>query len=236
MKAFAILAAAAALLPTAFACNGYTGGVPKAVGTKSNKAVITVPAGQVYDGQWYRFDRGNGACNEQKEGDWKDAVFYLQEGATLRNVIIGKHQAEGVHCNGHCTLEFVWWEDVCEDALSVKNDKPGSQTWVIGGGAYHAADKVIQHNGCGTVNIINFYVEDYGKLYRSCGNCKSQCKRNVYIEGVTAKKGGELAGINANYKDTATLKNVCSDAKVKCQMYNGCAGGCEPTKAGTCSG
>lgn len=76
----------------------------------------------------------------------------------------------GVHCNGHCTLEFVWWEDVCEDALSIKNDKAGSQTWVIGGGAYHGSDKIIQHNGCGTVNIINFYVEDYGKLYRSCGN------------------------------------------------------------------
>jgi hypothetical protein len=85
-------------------------------------------------------------------------------------VIIGKNQAEGVHCSGHCTLEFVWWEDVCEDALSIKNDKAGAESWVIGGGAYHAADKVIQHNGCGTVNIINFYVEDYGKLYRSCGN------------------------------------------------------------------
>ncbi|KAJ0367206.1 hypothetical protein COL154_003279 [Colletotrichum chrysophilum] len=57
-----------------------------------------------------------------------------------------------------------------------------------------------------------------------------------YHQGVTAKNGGELAGINANYKDTATLKNVCADAKTKCQMYNGCAGGCEPSKAGTCSG
>lgn len=101
---------------------------------------------------------------------YKDAVFYLHEGATLRNVIIGKNQAEGVHCTGHCTLEFVWWEDVCEDALSIKNDKAGSQSWIIGGGAYHGSDKIIQHNGCGTVNIINFYVEDYGKLYRSCGN------------------------------------------------------------------
>ena len=52
--------------------------------------------------------------------DWKDAVFYLQAGATLKNVIIGKDQAEGVHCNGPCTLEFVWFEDVCEDAISVE--------------------------------------------------------------------------------------------------------------------
>ena len=99
-----------------------------------------------------------------------DAVFLLRSGATLRNVIIGKNQAEGVHCDGPCTLEFVWFEDVCEDAITVKNDKAGQETWIIGGGAYHASDKVVQHNGCGTVNIINFYVEDYGKLYRSCGN------------------------------------------------------------------
>ncbi|KAI8316580.1 putative pectate lyase F [Colletotrichum sp. SAR11_240] len=237
----------------ALACNGYTGGVPKATGTVSSKSYIEIKAGQVYDGKWQRFDRGSGACGGQSEGDYKDAVFYIQAGGTLKNAIIGKNQAEGVHCNGHCTLEFVWFEDVCEDAISIKNDKAGTESWIIGGGAYHASDKVIQHNGCGTVNIINYYVEDYGKLYRSCGNCKTQCKRNVYLEvslfipfflvrlltyhqGVTAKNGGELAGINANYKDTATLKNVCADAKTKCQMYNGCAGGCEPSKAGTCSG
>lgn len=82
--------------------------------------------------------------------------------------------------------------------------------------------------------LHSFYVEDYGKLYRSCGNCSSQCKRNVYIEGVTAKDGGELAGINANYGDTATLNNVCADTSNTCMMYEGCAGGCEPSKIGPC--
>lgn len=47
------------------------------------------------------------------------------------------------------------------------------------------------------MQIINFYANDYGKLYRSCGNCSSQCKRNVYIEGVEARNGGALAGINS---------------------------------------
>jgi hypothetical protein len=43
---------------------------------------------------------------------------------------------------------------VCEDAITVKNDASGDHSWIIGGGAYKAADKVVQHNGCGTVNII----------------------------------------------------------------------------------
>lgn len=58
-------------------------------------------------------------CEANMLPDDKDAVFLLHEGATLKNVIIGKDQAEGVHCKGHCTLEFVWFEDVCEDAISI---------------------------------------------------------------------------------------------------------------------
>ncbi|KAF4814945.1 putative pectate lyase F [Colletotrichum siamense] len=225
-----------AALPSTLACLGYEGGLPTPTSTKTNSKVIEVAAGATFDGGWAKYDRGSGACNDQAEGGDADAVFLLRKGAKLKNVIIGKNQAEGVHCDGPCTLEFVWFEDVCEDAITIKNDKAGEETWIIGGGAYKASDKIVQHNGCGTVNIINFYANTYGKLYRSCGNCSSQCKRNVYIEGTTAYNGGELAGINSNYGDTATLKNVCTDAKVKCQMYNGCAGGCEPTKSGVCSG
>jgi hypothetical protein len=58
----------AALLPVALACNGYTGGVPKATSTKTNSKVIIVKAGTTYDGKWARFDRGAGACGGQSEG------------------------------------------------------------------------------------------------------------------------------------------------------------------------
>lgn len=128
----------------------------------------------------------------------KDTVFVLEDGAKLRNVIIGANQREGVYCKGSCTLEFVWFEDVCEDAVSIKG---GGTANIIGGGAFKAADKIIQHNGCGHVNIINFYAKDYGKVYRSCGNCSNNCKRSVHMEGTTAVNGGELMGINLNYGD-----------------------------------
>tara|TARA_R110002003_G_scaffold171_20_gene14081 strand:- start:4814 stop:5152 length:339 start_codon:yes stop_codon:yes gene_type:complete len=92
------------------------------------------------------YDRAgsSGACKGQTEGDEGGAVFVLEEGATLRNVIIGKDQAEGVHCRGSCRIENVWWDDVCEDAATFK----GTGTrYVIGGGAKEASDKVFQHNG-----------------------------------------------------------------------------------------
>lgn len=66
--------------------------------------------------------------------------------------------------------------------------------------------------------------------------CSSQCKRNVYVEGTTARNGGEVVGINFNYGDTATLNNVCTDAEHPCQMYIGNDDGDEPTKSGYCSG
>jgi hypothetical protein len=39
-----------------------------------------------------------------------------------------------------------------------------------------AADKVFQHNGPGTMNISNFYVATFGKLYRSCGNAANNTR------------------------------------------------------------
>lgn len=96
-------------------------------------------------------------------------MFILQPGATLSNVIIGAGQAEGVHCRGTCTLNNVWWADVCEDALTL--EQPSGTSYVNGGGAFKADDKIIQFNGRGTIKVKNFYANDYGKLVRSCGNC-----------------------------------------------------------------
>lgn len=123
---------------------------------------------------------------------------------------------------------------MCEDAISIKGDGEAN---IIGGGAFSASDKVIQHNGCGNVNIYNFYVEDYGKVYRSCGNCRDNCARTVHMEGVIAKNGGELIGINPNLGDKATYENNCFDTKTQCQGYEGCDksnGDCEPDKADKC--
>jgi len=48
----------------------------------------------------------------------------------------------------------------------------------------------------------NFQVQDFGKLYRSRGNCSSQFKRAVSIQNVTVTAPGKtLAGVNANYGD-----------------------------------
>jgi hypothetical protein len=69
-----------------------------------------------------------------------------------RNVVIGANQAEGIHCLGPCNLYNVWFEDVCEDAITIKQTSGTSN--IVGGGAKNASDKVVQHNGGGEFSVL----------------------------------------------------------------------------------
>jgi hypothetical protein len=185
-----------------------------------------------FDGGMVRFGRGV-SCTGQSEGGNADAVFQVEEGGTLKNVIIGADQSEGVHCLGACTIENVWWEAVCEDALTLK--QTAGTSYVIGGGAKGASDKVFQHNGAGTLNVKGFYASDFGKLYRSCGNCDSMFERHVIMDGVIADGGSAtLVGINTNYGDTATITNSCiTNTDPICTEFEGNDTGDEPSEVST---
>lgn len=106
-------------------------------------------------------------------------------------------------------------------------------SYVNGGGAKSASDKVFQHNGFGTVSIKNFFVDTFGKLYRSCGNCSNNGgARNVVMDNIYSKNGGLLAGINTNYGDTAKISNSCVPNNKICDRFTGTTSG-EPTKIGS---
>lgn len=88
---------------------------PTAVGS-----VVVLSAPQAvsgsFDGGLKEYDRGQ-PCNSDADTGSENAVFILDSGATLSNVIIGADQLEGVHCKGPCTLKNVWFRDVCEGKL-----------------------------------------------------------------------------------------------------------------------
>lgn len=94
----AALAATNTNLQTAF---------PASSGTTALAAVKTIAAGQSFDGSMKQWDRSPSTCNDQAEGGDADAVFLLEDGAVLSNVIIGPNNGEGVHCKGTCTLNNV---------------------------------------------------------------------------------------------------------------------------------
>lgn len=217
---------------TPAATPGVTGGAtaasgfPQSSGTSQLSAAMTVTGS--FDGGMKAFGRGVD-CTGQSEGGDSDAVFMLEEGATLSNVIIAADQIEGVHCLGSCTLKNVWWTAVCEDAFTIKEQGASGTTHIIGGGAQGAEDKVLQHNGGGTLAVSGFLVKDFGKLYRSCGNCDEMPERHVTLDGVNAQTGDILAGINSNMGDTATITNTCATGvEVICQEFQGVTDGSEP--------
>lgn len=121
---------------------------------------------------------------------------------------------------------------MCEDAITLEE---GGDVTISGGGAFHASDKVIQVNGIGiTVSVSDFYVEDFGKLVRSCGNCSGNGgPRTISIDNVVAVDGGVLCGINTNYGDTCTISNSCHSDGKSCDMYEGNDTGDEPEKIGS---
>ncbi|CAE6465774.1 unnamed protein product [Rhizoctonia solani] len=189
-----------------------------------------VHADKPFDGKSLRYGRGV-KCGEQTNGNSENAVFILEPGATISNVVIGADQNEGIHCKGPCTILNAWFEDVCEDAITLLQ-KSGTSN-IIGGGARNAVDKVVQHNGGGKVNIESFCGINFGKLYRSCGDCPHQMMREVHIDSVIAQNGKALVGLNANYGDVAridTSTNSYTNLRSACDTFKGNNGGSKVTR------
>ena len=187
-----------------------------------------------FDGKMARYI-GSGALGGSGQAEGQDPLFLVKAGGSLKNVILGAPAADGVHCEGSCTIDNVWWEDVGEDAITFEGKASSNTYRLSNSGARHASDKVIQHNGAGTAYIKNFYVEDFGKLYRSCGNYGTQYERHVGLDTIVAVGGaGVIAGINANYQDSAKLTNIFPTRAMKIyERYQSNDTGAEPNLLGS---
>jgi hypothetical protein len=236
MARFLLPSTAALVIASALGASVPDGTWPTSQGNVSYSEVYVIAAGETFDGSMKTYDRSDITCEGQTESGTSTAVFSLEAGATLKNAIIGTNQMEGVHCDdSDCTIENVWWEDVCEDALSIKGGSADSVSTVTGGGARYADDKVIQHNGYGSVVIDGFYAQEFGKLYRSCGTCGDR-QRYVNVSNVYAVDPDvSIVTVNENYGDEAILKNIyisaSDDGYVICGWSEGTDGD-EPTSLG----
>ncbi|CAE6415096.1 unnamed protein product [Rhizoctonia solani] len=161
-----------------------------------------IKAGETFDGKTRRYGRGI-RCDSGTLAEAASPVFILQSGATIANVVIGADQQTGIQCQGPCTIRNVWFEDVCEEAIILRQNS--GTTTISGGGVKSAPEVVVQHNGGGSVKIESYCAQDFGKLYRSCSNCATQMKREVQMSNVIARNGKLLAGVNSNYGDVATI-------------------------------
>jgi hypothetical protein len=188
---------------------------PTANGTKDLGSGITVKSGQTYDGGMAIHNGSLQDCTKGDQGS-TDPIIDVEDGGTVKNVIMGAKVGDGIHCKGSCTIDNVWFPAVCDDAISAL----GSGTVnITNSGFKFARDKTIQHNGTATVNINNVYAETVGKVYRSCGEgCSESATRKANISNVIAIGASEVAGVGTN--DTVTMKNICMYRTPKmCDTY-----------------
>lgn len=177
--------------------------------------------GEVFDGLNKRYNLNGGS---QSEG--QPPVFEVQEGGVVRNVIIGSLAADGIHCKGNCTIDHVWWEDIGEDAATAMGPA-GTIMNITCGAAFNGSDKTFQFNGRGELHISKFYVQGAGKLARTCGDCTGNGgPRKIVINDVITRDVSTIVGINTNFGDTATIRNLTlnnsGSSKTKiCQVYKG---------------
>ena len=100
------------------------------------------------------------------QGENQKPVFRVENGATLRNVRVGAPGADGIHTYNGANLANIVWEDVGEDAMTVKSS--GNVT-LNGGSASKATDKVLQVNAATTFTISNFTATTFGTFLRQNG-------------------------------------------------------------------
>ncbi|HEX6242260.1 MAG TPA: pectate lyase [Polyangiales bacterium] len=150
------------------------GGTSAPAGTV--RATIVVKSGQTFDGKNQRYVAGS-ELGDGSQSENQKPVFHLEDGAKLRNVVLGSPAADGIHTYGNVTLENIVWEDIGEDALTIK--EPGTVV-LNGGSARNGDDKVFQVNAASTFRISNFTARGAGKFIRQNGG--TTFKVQVFID------------------------------------------------------
>ncbi|MFC4307941.1 pectate lyase [Steroidobacter flavus] len=149
-------------------------------------ATIRVTSG-TYDGGCQRFNAGS-ALGDGSQSESQLPVFRVENGATLRNVVIGTNGADGIHTYNGAVLDNIYWMNVGEDAMTIKSSGTTTVRNIEG---YDAEDKFFQVNAASTLNVSNCIIHRAGKVLRQNGGTTFQinvtvdrCDINTMSEGV----------------------------------------------------
>ena len=159
-------------------------------------------AGQTYDGGGKRYNAGS-ALGDGSQSEDQQPMFRVEDGGTLINVVLGSPAADGIHTYGDATLKNIVWEDIGEDALTIKES--GTVT-LDGGSAANGDDKVFQVNAASTFKISNFKASDAGKFIRQNGG--TDFKVDVVIDRCDISNMDEAIFRTDSDSSTVTMTNT----------------------------
>lgn len=186
---------------------GGGGGMAKACSTITEfgtvSQTIVVRAGETFDGQCRRYRADPNTLGDGSQSESQKPVFRIEDGGRLINVVLGSPAADGIHTYGDVVLENVVWEDIGEDALTIKES--GTVT-LDGGSARDGEDKVFQVNAPSTFRISNFRASNAGKFIRQNGG--TTFKVDVFIDRCDISNMKESIFRTDSSTSTVTMTNT----------------------------
>lgn len=181
--------------PTRTAC-------PQVGSSEVVQDTIVVESGETFDGGCKRYI-AHSSLGDGSQDEGQDPVFVLEDGARLINVVLGFPAADGIHTEGDARLENIVWEDVGEDALTIKGQ---GEVVLDGGSSAKASDKVFQINAPSTFRLSNFRANQAGKLIRQNGG--TTFRIDVYIDHCDISDMAEAIFRTDSSSSTVTMTNT----------------------------
>lgn len=148
---------------------------------------IVVAAGKTYDGGGNTIKASGMGDGGQGEG--QKPFFKLNAGSTVKNVILAAPGVDGIHYYGNGTINNVTWQDVGEDASTIKSGGTCVMSSSKGSSAY---DKFGQCNAAATWTLQSVTETTCGKIIRQNGGTSYTCK--FYYNTVKSDKCKEAIG------------------------------------------
>jgi pectate lyase C len=200
---------------------GITGSTCVSTGNVTISETIVITSG-TYDGGCRTYNPTS-ALGDGSQSEGQKPAFRIENGATLKNAILGKNGVDGVHFYNGGNLVNFEWTDVGEDAFTVKSKGTVNISDITGKAA---ADKFGQINAESTVNMSNCIVDQAGKLIRQNGGTTFKivvkvdgCRLSNYKEGIfrTDSSVSEAYLSNSEIRNTGT---ACIGPWKVCKLTN----------------
>jgi pectate lyase C len=179
---------------------GITGATCTSSGSTSITATIRVTSG-TYDGGCRTFNP-SGALGDGSQEEGQDPAFRVENGATLRNAILGNNGVDGVHFYNGGNLQNFRWTNVGEDAFTIKSSGTVNVSGVTG---VNSEDKFAQVNAASTLNVSNCIVDNAGKFLRQNGG--TTFRVDVTVDRCRISNMGEGIFRTDSSSSTARLTN-----------------------------
>ncbi len=179
---------------------GITGATCSSSGSTAITATIRVTSG-TYDGGCRTFNP-SGALGDGSQEEGQDPAFRVENGATLRNAILGNNGVDGVHFYNGGNLQNFRWTNVGEDAFTIKSSGTVNVSGVTG---VNSEDKFAQVNAASTLNVSNCIVDNAGKFLRQNGG--TTFRVDVTVDRCRISNMGEGIFRTDSSSSTARLTN-----------------------------